>query len=274
MPELPEAENIGRALKRTICGETITKVEVFTPAMRTPLTPLESAELPGRKIVDVRRRARYLVAELDDGRGILMHFGMSGVIRVEPESVPRRKHEHVFIHLSNGKIFKFECTRRFSILEVHPGCANGAFPKVLDKLGVEPLTSDFNGQMLFEALKQRRGCVKNSIMDNEIVVGIGNIYANETLFICKIDPRRPANEVTLKECNMIAETAKKVLARAIECGGTTISDFKNVDGSEGKFVQELKIYGKAGEKCPECQSIIAEVRLGGRNSFYCPKCQK
>ena len=274
MPELPEAENIGRALKRTICGETITKVEVFTPAMRTPLTPLAQADLPGRKIVDVRRRARYLVAELDDGRGLLMHFGMSGVVRVESGEVPKRKHEHVFIHLSNGKIFRFECTRRFSLLEIHPGCAAGAFPEVLDKLGVEPLTDAFNGQMLFDALKLRRGCIKNAVMDNSIVVGIGNIYANETLFICKIDPRRSANEVTLKECNMIAETAKKVLARAIECGGTTISDFKNVDGSEGKFVQELKIYGKAGEKCPVCQSIIAEVRLGGRNSFYCPNCQK
>ena len=274
MPELPEAENIGRALKRTICGETITDVEVFTPAMRTPLLPLVSAELPGRKIVDVRRRARYLVAELDDGRGLLMHFGMSGVVRVEEASVLRRKHEHVFIHLSNGKIFRFECTRRFSLLEVHPGCGNGAFPAVLDKLGVEPLTDGFNGSMLFEALKKHRGCIKNAIMDNSVVVGIGNIYANETLFICRIDPRRKAFEVSLNECNMIVQTAKKVLLRAIECGGTTISDFKNVDGSEGKFVQELQIYGKAGEKCPVCQNIIESVRLGGRNSFYCPECQK
>ena len=274
MPELPEAENIGRALKRTICGELITKVEVFTPAMRTPLLPLASAELPGRRIVDVRRRARYLIAELDDGRGLLMHFGMSGVVRVEGAEIPRRKHEHVFIHLSNGKIFRFECTRRFSLLELHPGCANGAFPAVLDKLGVEPLTPDFNGTMLFDALKTRRICIKNAIMDNSIVVGIGNIYANETLFICRIDPRRMACEVTLDECGMIAETAKKVLARAIECGGTTISDFKNVDGSEGKFVQELQIYGKAGEKCPLCGTVIESVRLGGRNSFYCPACQK
>ena len=274
MPELPEAENIGRALKRTICGETITGVEVFTPSMRTSLLPLVSAELPGRKIVDIRRRARYIIAELDDGRGLLMHFGMSGVIRVEGPEIPRRKHEHVFIHLISGKIFRFECTRRFSLLEVHPGCGNGAFPAALDKLGVEPLTSGFNGSMLFEALKNRRGCIQNAVMDNSIVVGIGNIYANETLFICGIDPRRSACEVTLNECNMIAQTARKVLERAIECGGTTISDFKNVDGSEGKFVQELQIYGKAGEKCPACQSVIESVRLGGRNSFYCPGCQK
>lgn len=274
MPELPEAENIGRALKRAICGCTIAKVEVFTPAMRTPLLPLLDAGLPGRKIVDIRRRARYLVAELDDGRGLLMHFGMSGVIRVEPLSVPRRKHEHVFIHFTDGQIFRFECTRRFSILEVHPGCAGGAFPAVLDKLGVEPLSDDFTGQLLFDHFKKRSGCVKNALMDNAIVVGIGNIYANETLFECAIDPRRRADRVTLEECIQLAAVSRKILLRAIECGGTTISDFKNVDGSEGKFVQELQIYGKAGEKCPRCPAIIVSTRLGGRNSFYCPECQK
>ena len=274
MPELPEAENIGRALKRVICSRNIVKVEVFTPSMRTSLLPLLSANLEGRKIVDVRRRARYLVAELDDGRGLLMHFGMSGVVRVEPPSVPKRKHEHVFIHLDDGMIFRFECTRRFSLLEVHPGCAAGAFPEVLNGLGVEPLSGEFTGKLLFDHFKKRSGCVKNALMDNAIVVGIGNIYANETLFECGIDPRRKANMVTLEECNLLAETSRKILLRAIEAGGTTISDFKNVDGSEGKFVQELKIYGKAGEKCPRCSAIIESVRLGGRNSFYCSGCQK
>ena len=274
MPELPEAENIGRALQRTICRETIVKVEVFTPAMRTSLLPLLEAGLPGRQIVDIRRRARYLVAELDDGRGLLMHFGMSGVVRVEPASVPRRKHEHVFIHFANGMIFRFECTRRFSLLEIHPGCAGGAFPEVLNKLGVEPLTPEFTGELLFESFKNRSGCVKNALMDNAIVVGIGNIYANETLFECGIDPRRSAESVTFAECCQLCEVARKTLLRAIECGGTTISDFKNVDGSEGKFVQELKIYGKEGEKCPRCSAVITSVRLGGRNSFYCPECQK
>ena len=274
MPELPEAENIGRALKHALCNRTITKVEVFTPAMRTPLLPLLSADLPGRRIVDVRRRARYLVAELDDTRGLLMHFGMSGVVRVEPPSVPKRKHEHVFIHLDDGMIFRFECTRRFSLLEVHPGCAAGAFPETLSDLGVEPLSEEFTGKLLFDNFKKRSGCVKNALMDNAIVVGIGNIYANETLFECGIDPRRKANLVTLAECELLVGTSRKILLRAIEAGGTTISDFKNVDGSEGKFVQELKIYGKDGEKCPRCSAIIESVRLGGRNSFYCPGCQK
>lgn len=274
MPELPEAENICRALKAALCGRKITKVEVFTPAMRTSLLPLESAELPGRSIVDVRRRARYLVAELDDGRGIMMHFGMSGVVRVEGAEVPKRKHEHVFIHLDNGKIFRFECTRRFSILEVHENCDNGRFPEVLSKFGVEPLSEDFTCEYLFEKLQKRSGCIKNAIMDNSIVVGIGNIYANETLFACRIDPRRKANEVTLAECGEIVKNSVRILKRAIECGGTTISDFLNVDGSEGKFALELAIYGKEGKACPACGKKISSARLGGRNSFFCEYCQK
>lgn len=274
MPELPEAENIGRALKRAMCGKSICRVEVFSPMMRTSLLPLTDAALEGKTIVDVRRRGRYLVAELDDSRGLLMHFGMSGVVRVEPPSVPKRKHEHVFIHLSDGNIFRFECTRRFSLLEVHPGCDNGNFPAVLDKLGVEPLSDTFDGDVLFTAFQKRSSAVKTALMDNATVVGIGNIYANETLFICRIAPTRKACDVTRQECNAIAQTAKKVLLRAIECGGTTISDFKNVDGSEGKFVQELQIYGKSGEPCPRCHTPISSIRLGGRNSFFCPECQK
>ena len=143
MPELPEAENIGRALKKALCGRSIVKVEVFTPKMRTPLLPLLEAGMEGHRFVDLRRRARYLVAELDDGRGLLMHFGMSGVVRVEPPDVPRRKHEHVFIHLSDGNIFRFECTRRFSLFELHRLPEGKEFPAVLDKLGVEPLEKEF-----------------------------------------------------------------------------------------------------------------------------------
>ena len=274
MPELPEAENICRALKRALSSEKIVKVEIFSPAMRTPLQPLLDAGLPGRTIVDVRRRGRYLVAELDDGRGLLMHFGMSGVVRVESAGVPRRKHEHVFIHLANGKVFRFECTRRFSLLEVCENCGGGAFPAKLAGLGVEPLASGFTGNYLFDSFQRKKSPVKSALMDNSIVVGIGNIYANETLFICRVAPNRKACDVTRQECNAIAQTAKKVLLRAIECGGTTISDFKNVDGSEGKFVQELQIYGKSGEPCPRCHTPISSIRLGGRNSFFCPECQK
>ncbi len=273
MPELPEAENIGRALKRGLVGRTIVKVEVFTPAMRTSLLPLLSAGLEGRRITDVRRRGRYLVADLDDGRGLLMHFGMSGVVRIEDARVPRRRHEHVFLHLADGGIFRFECTRRFSLFEVVDLNSPGRWPVQLAGLGVEPLTPDFTADYLFKCSRRRSGCVKNFLMDNAVVVGIGNIYATETLFASRIHPARPAGDLTLPECVVVVSEARRILARAIELGGTTISDFQNVDGSEGKFVQELQIYGRKGRPCPRCGAVVECLRLGGRSSCYCPRCQ-
>jgi formamidopyrimidine-DNA glycosylase len=273
MPELPEAENIGRALKTNLVNQEIAKVEVFSPKMRTSLLPLLDAKLEGLTIVDVRRRARYLVVDLSDKRALLMHFGMSGVVRIEDESVPKRKHEHVFIHLKNGKIFRFECTRRFSLLEcVTLGEDN--WPLALANLGVEPLEENFTSQYLFEKSRKVKGAVKNFIMDNNVVTGIGNIYATEVLFACKIHPQRPASSLSKTECDNIVKYAKKILTRAIELGGTTISDFQNVDGSEGKFVQELNIYGKKGQKCVVCNSIVETVTVGGRTSAFCPNCQK
>ena len=274
MPELPEAENICRALDRALRGRTITRVEVFTPAMRTSLLPLKSAALEGVKIQGTRRRGRYVVADLADGRGLLMHFGMSGVVRVEGPDIPRRKHEHVFLHLDDGRIFRFECTRRFSLLEVVSKYAPDGWPEALAGLGVEPLSEAFSGDYLYASSRRRKVAVKLLLMDNAVVTGIGNIYANEALFAARVSPVRPSPELTKQECRRIVAAAKAILARAIEAGGTTISDFLNVDGSEGKFVRELKIYGRAGEPCPECGCEVRCVRQGGRSSFYCPRCQK
>ena len=274
MPELPEAENIAAALRRAVVGRTIVGVEVFTPAMRTSLRPLRDAGLPGRTIVDVRRRGRYVVAGLDDGRGVLMHFGMSGVVRVEPAALPRRRHEHVFFVFDDGRALRFECTRRFSICEVCELDAPGRWPKSLANLGVEPLEARFNGNYLARCAASRRVCVKTLLMDNRVVVGIGNIYAAETLFAAGISPLRDSMTLSLPECRAICKAAKAILSRAIAAGGTTISDFLNVDGSEGKFARELLIYGRAGEKCVRCGTEISCCRIGGRSSFYCPKCQK
>ena len=273
MPELPEAETIGRALDLALRGRVITQVEVFSPAMRTPLLPLLDAALEGLRFTCVRRRGRYLMADLSDKRTLLMHFGMSGVVRVEGKDVPKRKHEHVFIHLDDGKIFRFECTRRFSLLEVHTLCENG-LPAPLAKLGMEPLSSEFTGKKFFECCSKRSAPVKLLLMDNAIVTGIGNIYAAETLFAAGVDPRKTGRELSLKEAESIAANAKRILLEAVESGGTTISDFRHVDGSEGKFAQNLKIYGKAGEPCSICSEIVETLRQGGRSTFYCPRCQK
>ncbi len=275
MPELPEVETIAAALRGAVTGEKITGVEVFSPAMRTPLTPLLSAGLEGKTITGVSRRARYLILALDDNRCILMHFGMSGVIRLEGAEVPKRKHEHLFIHLSGGEILRFECPRRFSMCEVHDDLAGNGVPRELERrLGVEPLTGEFNGGFLFQASRKRKNPVKNFIMDNAIVVGVGNIYATESLFAAGISPLRPAGELTMEEAERLVAEIKVILKRAIEAGGSTIRDYRHVDGSEGKFARTLRIYGHAGEPCPVCGTVLACVKLGGRSSCYCPECQK
>ncbi len=273
MPELPEVETIANALRPALVGRTITSVEVFSPKMREPITPLLTAHLEGQKIVGVRRRGRYFIIDLEDRRALLGHLGMSGVVRIEPLSVAKRKHEHIFIHLDDDNIFRFECTRRFSMLKVVQPLPNGDIEE-LASLGVEPLTAEFNGSTLWEASRKRRISTKVFIMDNAVVVGVGNIYATEVLFATKISPLRPANELSRSECDMLAEEIKKVLRHAIELGGSTIHDFKHVDGSEGKFALELKVYGKSGQLCPVWGNVLEHKQLGGRTSCFCAKCQK
>ena len=274
MPELPEVENIGRALKKALTGTQILKTEVFTPALRSSLTPLANARLEGAHFLDVRRRGRYLTAELTGNRALLIHLGMSGVVRVESASVPKRKHEHIFIHLNNGLVFRFECTRRFSLFELHPLPENKQFPAVLDKLGVEPLEADFTPEYLWLQSRKSKSCIKNFLMDNAVVVGIGNIYATEVLFAAGIDPRRETCTLSRRECEKIVPLAKDIFLRAIDAGGSSISDFLNVDGSKGEFSASLQIYGRSGKKCLKCGTIVEVAKLGGRTSAFCPCCQK
>ncbi len=273
MPELPEAENIVRGLREKLTGRRIVDVVVYSPRLRTSLEPLVSAGLVGLSFTDVRRRGRYAIGVLSDGRGLLMHFGMSGVVRVEGSDIPKRKHEHVFIYLDDGNIFRFEDTRRFGMLECHPLNRQG-YPACLDSLGPEPLSDAFTAQYLFQQAQKHRGPVKVFLMDNSVVTGVGNIYATEVLFMAGVAPTRPACELTRPESRKIVSAIKETLLRAIDAGGTTISDFLNVDGSRGQFVQQLLIYGKEGASCPRCGGTLSALKLGGRTSCYCPKCQK
>lgn len=273
MPELPEAENIARALHRGLAGRSIVGVEIFFAKLRTSLEPLLTAGLEGRKILGVRRRGRYDVVDLDDGRGLLLHFGMSGVVRIEDDTVPRRRHEHLFLRLDNGMIFRFEDPRRFGMVECATMGADG-WPLQLADLGPEPLSEDFHGDYLFQQCQRRRGPVKVVVMDNAVVTGIGNIYATEALFAVGVRPNRPANEMTRRECVAFVKAVKQILAAAIEAGGSTIADFRNVDGSEGRFAQQLQIYGRDGAPCIKCGETVESVKLGGRTSAYCPKCQR
>ena len=274
MPELPEVETITNALRPCLCGQQIKNIEIFSPAMRTPLTPLLNPELRGMEITEVYRRGRYTIIKLEKNFVLLLHYGMSGVVRMVEQDEKRRKHEHVSMNLAKGRALRFECTRRFSIFEVHQLEDGRRYPAVLDDLGLEPLSEEFTGEYLFKALTLRRGALKSAIMDNGIVVGIGNIYAAESLFEARLSPLRSANTLNLAECEKLVAAAKRILTEAIAVGGTTIHDYRQVDGSEGKFVNNLKIYGREGERCPVCGSIIEQCRIGGRSSCYCPGCQK
>ena len=190
MPELPEAETITRALDRTLKKRKIQKVEIFTPKLRTPLKPLCTAKLEGRAFTGCRRRARYAVANLDDGRTLVFHFGMTGTVRVDSREVQRRKHDLVVLTLDDDTELRFNDPRRFGSVEVQCRGKDGR-PESLAGIGVEPLSKDFTGEMLFAASRGRKKPVKELIMDNALVTGIGNIYAAETLFACGIRPQRP-----------------------------------------------------------------------------------
>lgn len=271
MPELPEAETIARALDRALKKLKIRKVAVFAPKLRTSLAPLREAKLEGCVFTGCRRRARYAVADLDDGRTLVFHFGMSGTVRVEDEASVRKKHDHVELSLDDGRVLRFNDPRRFGSVEVQRLGLDG-WPESLASIGVEPLSDDFTGEMLYKASRGRKKAVKELLMDNAVVTGIGNIYAAETLFACGIRPDKVSSRLTRAQCDALAAEAKRILKLAIECGGTTVHDFKSVDGSEGKFVQKLKIYGQS--VCPVCGTDVAKVTLGGRTSWYCPNCQR
>ncbi|MBR4674827.1 MAG: bifunctional DNA-formamidopyrimidine glycosylase/DNA-(apurinic or apyrimidinic site) lyase [Victivallales bacterium] len=272
MPELPEVETICRALAPALTGRTITRVELFSPKLRSSLTPLPEM-LTGRRILAITRRARYIIAPLDNALALVMHFGMTGVARIESPDVPRRTHEHVFLHLDDGFVFRFEDIRRFGNLEVLPLAANG-LPMFFQCFGPEPFSDQFTAQYLYKCSRNLKCPVKTFLMDNAVVAGIGNIYATETLFAAGISPCRPAGTLSRRQCEKLVEQSRHILNAAIEQGGTTIADFKHVDGSEGKFAVCLQIYGKTGEACPHCGHPIQCIRLGGRSSAFCPKCQK
>ena len=273
MPELPEVETIGRALKEYLAGKIIRGVEVFAPRLREPLDSLKDPRLTGKKVLDVRRRGRYLIVELEDDLALLMHFGMSGVLKTVPLDQKRAKHEHVIFDLGNNESLRFECPRRFSLLKLIE-LPRGAEPEELAKLGVEPLSGDFNAEYFCRCAQKRKLTLKEFLMDNSVVTGVGNIYATEALFNTRLSPLRCACNVTPAEAELLIAEVKDILLKSIASGGTTFSDYRQLDGSTGKYVLQLKAYGRAGEPCPVCRETLSSVKQGGRTTVYCKNCQK
>ncbi|GAA4494108.1 bifunctional DNA-formamidopyrimidine glycosylase/DNA-(apurinic or apyrimidinic site) lyase [Pseudaeromonas paramecii] len=270
MPELPEVEVTRQGIAPHLAGQTITAVRVRESRLRWPV-PSDIQQLVGCTILSVRRRAKYLLLETELGTAIL-HLGMSGNLRVLPLGAPVMKHDHVDIELGSGQLLRLHDPRRFGALLWTP--EDPARHPLLAKLGPEPLTDAFTAEYLLMRSRGRKGPIKPWLMDNHLVVGVGNIYANEALFAAHIDPRRPAGSLSASEAEVLVAEIKAVLTRAIGQGGTTLKDFTKADGKPGYFAQQLQVYGRAGQGCLACGHPLEEIRLGQRSTVFCPLCQR
>ena len=270
MPELPEVETTRRGIQAHVKGNTVLDVIIRQPKLRWPVSTELMTLLPGQRIRTVSRRGKYLL--LESGAGyVLIHLGMSGSLRIAKSEEELKKHDHVDIVFNNGVILRYHDPRRF-------GCVlwAGREPTkhvLLEKLGPEPLTEDFNAELLFALSRKRSAAIKTFIMDSHNVVGVGNIYANEALFAAGIRPKRQAGKVSKSAYIKLVAAIKTILAEAIEQGGTTLRDFVGGDGKPGYFKQSLSVYGRGDEACVKCQTLLKEIRLGQRSTVYCPSCQ-
>lgn len=269
MPELPEVETTRRGLSPHLLGRRIVALNLRQPKLRWPI-PDELQQLRGQRIEAIERRAKYLLVHTEPGSALL-HLGMSGSLRVLPQSAPIGKHDHVDWLLDSGQVLRYTDPRRFGSQLWQ---AQGDIHPLLRGLGPEPLSDDFDAEHLFLHSRGRSAAVKVFLMDQAIVVGVGNIYAAEALFAAGIRPTRSAGEVSLARYRRLAEAVKRILAHAIARGGTTLRDFINPDGAPGYFEQELFVYGRLGEPCRVCGTAIRSIRLGQRSTFFCPRCQR
>ncbi len=270
MPELPEVETTLRGVRPRLEGRRIAGLDVRDPRLRYPVPPDLGLALAGQRITGLRRRGKYLLLDLDHGT-LLIHLGMSGSLRVLPASIQPGPHDHIDLILAEGSCLRLRDPRRFGAFlwltgpsEAHP---------LLAHLGPEPLEDGFDGDYLFQVSRRRRVAVKAFIMDSGVVVGVGNIYANEALFLAGIHPNRACGRIGLDRYRSLAGRIRSVLAAAIDQGGTSLRDFVQEDGSPGYFAQSLQVYGRVGEPCPACAAPIRRQRIGQRSSFYCPRCQ-
>lgn len=270
MPELPEVETTRRGLAPHLVGRTVIALDVRQPRLRWPIPDALCASLPGQRIDAVDRRAKYLLVHTEVGSAVL-HLGMSGSLRVLPATTPIGLHDHVDWRLDSGVVLRYTDPRRFGSQLWQP---HGEIHPLLAGLGPEPLSDEFDGDHLWLRSRGRSAAVKVLLMDQAIVVGVGNIYAAEALFAAGIHPKRAAGSVSRARYARLAAEVKHVLTYAITRGGTTLRDFISPDGVPGYFEQELFVYGRAGQPCKACSAPIRVITLGQRSTFYCPRCQR
>jgi formamidopyrimidine-DNA glycosylase len=270
MPELPEVETTRRGLGPHLVGRRVLGLTIRQSRLRWPIPVTIRRRLPGQRIEALERRAKYLLVHTTAGSALL-HLGMSGSLRIVAPDVPPATHDHYDWRLDSGRLLRYTDPRRFGCLlwqppdRIHP---------LLAGLGPEPLGDGFDGDHLWRRARGRSAPVKAFLMDQAVVVGVGNIYASEALFAAGIHPRRAAGSVSRERCARLAGEVKRILAHAITRGGTTLRDFLAPDGMPGYFEQELFVYGRDGEPCRVCGTPIRALRLGQRSTWYCPRCQR
>lgn len=295
MPELPEVETARRGIEPHLLGQTFSHAVIRNHSLRWPVPNNLSAMIAGQQVLSVNRRAKYIlirIGQMEENRAeksiagdVLIHLGMTGNLRVLPASTPAQKHDHVDIHLGNEHILRYTDPRRFGTIQWVDYSASGVDPSLFDtpadaachrllaNLGPEPLTDDFAGDRLYQMSRGRSVAVKNFIMNNAVVVGVGNIYASESLFAAGIHPTRAAGKISKVRYQKLADEIKQVLAKAIEAGGTTLRDFLKADGQPGYFRIQLNVYDRADEPCVVCGKPLQAKMIGQRNSFFCNTCQ-
>lgn len=270
MPELPEVEVVRRGLEEILKDQPVLKkVELMRPDLREPIPAKKISTLIGEKLLSVERRAKYLLLWTKKG-ALLSHLGMTGTWRVAPKG-DERDHDHIYLHFAGGLRLAYRDPRRFgcfdyvNISQKHPKLA---------ELGPEPLSSDFTGAVLWESLRGKTVALKVALMDQKIVVGVGNIYASEALFAAGIKPTLVSQRLSKERAEVLVDEIKKILSRAIEQGGSSISDFAQATGESGYFQTTFRVYGREGEACVTCGQQVRAKVLGGRNTFWCSRCQK
>ncbi len=271
MPELPEVETTLRGISPHIENKCVTAIIVRQHKLRWPVPVKQLKEqFVGQTILDLKRRAKYLLLECESGT-LIVHLGMSGRLRILTNAPPAQKHDHIDIEFSNNKILRYTDPRRFgAVLWM---TENPEEHILLKNLGIEPLDKKFNGKYLLEKFKNKNIAVKTAVMDHHIVVGVGNIYAAESLFLAGIHPLAPAKSLTLFQLEKLSKAIKTILRQAIKQGGTTLKDFTQSDGKPGYFVNKLNVYGRGGKPCISCKSKLTSLKIGQRSTVYCDKCQ-
>lgn len=271
MPELPEVETTLRGLAPHLVGRRIAGVVIRHRQLRWPVPDALPDLLRGREIRDMHRRAKYLLIEFDNG-SLILHLGMSGSLRIFSADAPPARHDHFDLVLDNGTLMRLRDPRRFGAVLWHAG--DPATHPLLSTLGPEPLGPSFDGAYLYRVTRARRAGIKLVIMDNRVVVGVGNIYANEALFRAGIRPQLAANQLSRPRCGKLVEAIRQTMRDAIKLGGSTLRDFTNSAGEPGYFQQHYFVYGREGKPCRRCGAAIKQIRQGQRASFYCPRCQR